>query len=359
VTDHPAPPLPATPDAIDPGWLTWAMAPRHPGVRVESVEVSEVDEVTNTHVRLRVRYSEPAGAPERLFAKLPPLDPARRELIARTGMGPREARFYAELAPTLSFRVPRVSVALHDPADHSFVLVMEDLVAAGCTVPDGTRGVAPDSAARALEELAELHRRFEDLTRRAEAPWIPATKPDSAYGAVLLQQGLVHHRDRLSDEFAALAELYVERADELQDLWHRGPLTVLHGDPHIGNLFDDHGRTGFLDWGIMRVGAPMRDAGYFLTMAMSIEDRRTHERDLLRHYLDARRAAGAMPLEFDDAWAAYRLHAAYTVPACCQIVVFPENVTERRRVFAEAFLARAEAAVADLDALAAVRAELG
>ena len=41
-------------------------------------------------------YDEPAGAPERLFGKLLPLDPNRRESIALTRMGPREARFYAE-----------------------------------------------------------------------------------------------------------------------------------------------------------------------------------------------------------------------------------------------------------------------
>ncbi len=41
-----------------------------------------------------------------LFVKLLPLDPARRDAVAATGMGPREARFYRELAPTLAMRVP-------------------------------------------------------------------------------------------------------------------------------------------------------------------------------------------------------------------------------------------------------------
>ena len=350
------PSLPSKPDQIDADWLTDAMSARHPGIRVAAVDVTEVHEVTNTHVRLHLRYDEPAGAPDRMFAKLPPLDPARRELIARTGMGPREARFYTELAPELSFRVPEVSVALHDD-EGSFFLLMEDLVRSGCTVSDGTRGVAPDSAARALEELAELHLRFEHADRRrTEVPWIPGANPDSTYGAVLLQQGLDHHRHRLSDDFAALSELYIAQSEALQALWHRAPLTVIHGDPHIGNLFDDHGRTGFLDWGIVNVGSPMRDVSYFMTMAMAVEDRRSHERDLLRHYLDVRRAAGGTHIGFDEAWLEHRLHAAYTVPACCQIVAFPEGISERRRIFSEAFLARAEAAVADLEALAAVRA---
>ena len=130
---------------------------------------------------------------------------------------------------------------------------------------------------------------------------------------------------------------------------------MIHGDPHIGNLFDDHGRTGYLDWGILHVGTPLRDVGYFLAMALDIEDRRRAERDLLRHYLEARRARGGSAIDFDAAWLAHRVHAAYTVPACCQIVTFPANISPGRRVFSEAFLARAEAAVEDLEARSALR----
>jgi hypothetical protein len=84
-------------------------------------------------------------------------------------------------------------------------------------------------------------------------------------------------------------------------------------------------------------------------MAMSIEDRREHERPLLRHYLEVQRAKGGPEIDFDSAWTSHRLHAAYGVPACCQIVTFPENASAARRVFAAAFLARAEAALEDLE----------
>ena len=100
----------------------------------------------------------------------------------------------------------------------------------------------------------------------------------------------------------------------------------------------------------------MRDASYFIAMAMGIEDRRAHEEALLRHYVDVRNAIAATSISFYEAWRMHREQAAYTVPAYCQIVVFPEHITERRRVFSEAFLARAEAAITDLDALGAVRA---
>ena len=66
------------PDDIDAAWLNDALAERHPGARVADVEIVRVNEVTNTHVRLRLSYDEPAGMPELMFAKLPPLDPKRR-----------------------------------------------------------------------------------------------------------------------------------------------------------------------------------------------------------------------------------------------------------------------------------------
>ena len=68
---------------------------------------------------------------------------------------------------------------------------------------------------------------------------------------------------------------------------------------------------------------------------------------------------GAGDGKLDAAWRAHRIHAAYTVVASCQIVTFPEGQSARRRIFAESFLGRAEAAVSDLEAVAAVREAAG
>jgi hypothetical protein len=352
-------PLPATAADITPEWLTSALADRYPGVRVAAVEVVHTTEATNAHARLRIVYHEQAGAPTAVFCKLPPRDEYRREHIIESGMGRREAYFYRDMAPVLRMRTPAAHVTGYDESDGTFLLMIEDLADTGCEVSDGTWGIPPDSAAGALEDLAQLHVRFEDpKVREADAPWVTRRKarPGNTYGTTLLQFGLDHHRDRLSDEFATIAQLYIDRDLELSELWLEGPTTLLHGDAHIGNLFVDNGRTGFLDWGLMTLSTPLRDVSYFLNMAMNIDDRRRHEESLLRHYLDAKDAMGTtQPFTFDEAWAVHRIHAAYTVVACCQIVTFPENATTRRRTFANAFLARSEAAIADLASRAALK----
>ena len=348
--------IPKTADEVSAHWLTDALQERHPGARVSAVEVLERHEVTNSHAKLRVQYDEAAGAPEVMFCKLLPSEPGRREAIAATGMGLREARFYDELADDIGMRVPQVHVVRYDEPSGAFLLLMEDLVGAGCGISDGTQGSPVDSAAQALEDLAELHVRFEDPGARKQlAGWVPEPAPSSDYGATRLRYGLDHHGDRLSDAFVELAELYIAKRDALHALWHPGPQTVIHGDVHIGNLFQDGARTGFLDWGIIALSTPLRDLSYFLTMAMAIEDRRANERELIRHYLDIRASLGGSPISFDDAWTGHRLQAAYNVPASCQVVTLPEDASPRRRIFADAFLARAQASLEDLEVRQALR----
>jgi hypothetical protein len=111
------PSVPAGPSDISPAWLEDAQAPRYPGVRVGSVEVVEVRQVTNTHAFLAVGYEEGNGAPDRMFCKMLPFDPQRRTLLAASQMGPKEVLFYDRLAPHLALRVPNVYVARHYQAD--------------------------------------------------------------------------------------------------------------------------------------------------------------------------------------------------------------------------------------------------
>ncbi len=290
-----------------------------------------------------------------MFAKLPPTDPSRRGTIIATGMGPREVLFYANLAPQLSLRVPMTHAAVTtDEGD--FALLLEDLSAAGARYRTG-RGGSPPMPRRVHSRLsprctcASRIRRAAPQKRRGSR----VSRPSNTYGAPMLRYGIENHRDRLSDAFVEIAEIYIAKHEQLQALWHEGPHTVIHGDTHIGNLFMDGARVGFLDWGIINLNTPMREVSYFLTMAMNPDERRSSEHDLLRHYLDARRVFGGTDISWNDAWLAHRVHAAYTVPACCQVVTFPADASERRRVFADAFLARSLAALDDLDARGALR----
>ncbi len=354
--------LPAEPAEIDPGWLNAALAERQPGARVASVEVLEIHHGTNSNARLRVEYEadSPAGPlPSTFFLKLLPLDPVRRKTIEQTGMGRREARFYRHLADHVPMRVPRPYVARLDEEDGSFVLLLEDLEASGCRLADPVRGLEVAQAAAAMRDFAALHVRYEDVRRRREeAGWVEAMDRQSDMGVWMLEYGLEHHRDKLRDGFAEMARLYIDHRATLDEIWSRGPVSVLQGDSHIGNLFldgRDGDRVGFLDWGLIQLGTPMRDVGYFITMALSPENRRAHERELIERYLEARREIGGAAFEFDEAWLLHRVHAAYAAPAACPLVLFPEDEPSENRALSRSFLERAQCVIEDLDPRAALR----
>ena len=113
-------------------------------------------------------------------------------------------------------------------------------------------------------------------------------------------------------------------------------------------MFLDDGRVGFLDWGLSRVSTHLRDVSYFLTMSVDIDERRANERELLQGYLDALRAAGGVDIAFDDAWAAHRLHASYTVVATF-LAYMPSYAASDGVGLGDALLARSDAALEDLE----------
>ncbi len=348
--------LPVDSSGLTPAWLSQALSPRHPGVRVAAVDVLDSTERTNHHLRLGLRYDVQAGAPDSLFCKLPPLDPEHRARIGAGGMGTREVQFYAGVAPLLSMRMPICYFSAAD-RDGAFLLLLEDLAAQGSLISDGSWAVPGKLARAAVADMAELHVRFEDPARLAAVSgWATSRRSTPADFVIqTLRYVIENGRDIVSDAYIAVAQMYVDHHEAIDACWDSGPQTLIHGDAHIGNLFIDRDRVGFLDFGMARVGPPMRDLSFFLTMGIDSEDRRRDERDLIRHYLDVRHALGGSSIAFDDAWHAHRVHAAYTVIASFLTMVPPYN-TEARRMFTGNFRARAMAALDDLDSIDALRA---
>ena len=346
------PAIPNHPDDLEPEWLSRLL-----GVRVATVEVLDHAFQTNQRARIAVTYEEPGAGPASLFAKLAPIDEGHRQMVGAIGMGERELQFYADVAPRTDLLVPRCWHAASE--GDRFVLLLEDLAPRGCRFASGGEwGISADEAAVALEELAVFHARFADASwRRDAAPWLadPERGPGSDATAGIMRFVLDENGDRLTPAYRAIGERYVEHHAWFHTMWHAGPQTYVHGDLHIGNVFVEGPRTGFIDWGLSRESTPLRDASYFLTMSVDIEARRANERALLGGYLDALRVSGGPAIGFDDAWAVYRQQASYTVIATF-LSFMPSYAASDGRALSHDLLARANAAIEDLDVVAAIDA---
>lgn len=298
--------IPARPEDVTPGWLDEAFASRFPGARARRVEVVDAHSGTTGRARLRVDWEHAAGAPSALFAKLVPTDPLQKQMVLMTGMGKREARFYAELAAEIPVRVAASWWSASSEDGGAYLMLMEDLEDSGCRFPSWKDSLLADTARRTVEGLARLHSAFQDSPRfQGDLAWVePPMRSD--FGPLMVRSALEQFGAEMPAAFHEMARIYVDHTDALNERLDQGAPTLLHGDSHLGNLFVDGDRIGFLDWACVCRAPGLRDVAYFLCSSIPTELRREQERALLGHYL----AGLADPPGFDDAWLQYRLYAA-------------------------------------------------
>jgi hypothetical protein len=345
-------PLPVDVDDVTPGWLSEVLE-----LPVTSVEVVARHSGTTGRARVALTYGGDApGRPASLFVKLAPFDERQRRFVDAVGLGIAEARFYREVASRVAVRVPRVWHAAVE--DGRYVMVLEDLVASGCRFPSPDDGDLDVVTGRIVDELACLHAPFWGDAALDEGRLAFVGEGGRlAFGAggPFIARAVASFAAEMPPVFSRLGEIYVEAAPRVAELWAEPTRTLAHGDPHLGNLFVDGERPGFFDWGMVMPRAGMWDVAYVLCGSVPTGLRRAHEADWIRRYCDGL-ARGGVELDEATAWDQYRLFAIYAwVSSTSTAGVGDRWQTE---AVGRGGMARATAAVDDLDAVGALEARL-
>ncbi len=320
--------LPRHVEAITAAWLSALLALRYPGIEVRHLEIVECKSSHTTKLRLRLDLNEVG------LANGIPAQVCLKTNLSGLRTGPiceREARFYDLALDDLP--IPNAWYADWDidtrgNGSGNGLVLMEDL-----TVSPGAFGASDDhlgvdGVAAGLESLAVIHaamwgdRRLDDAgdwlagsmatdndSEQVIQFWhyIHFNLSDPAYQAVV--PGWVYDNPGLMNH--ALDEL---AADELG---FAGPRCLVHGDAHQGNSFlRADGQRIWVDWQLVRRGSPWRDVSYFMIGALTVEERRANDRDLLAHYRQRLLATGteAVPDE-DEAWQRFIRWPAYGTQA--------------------------------------------
>jgi hypothetical protein len=294
--------------------MTAAIGRHHPGARVSDVRIVNEDDGTNRRVRFELTYAEGSG-PETVFCKAH--QPAHRLVHLRNGNLFGEARLFASGVP-LAVEHPVVYRAIVDRPRLDFLLVMEDVVARGADPRNATRPLTIDQVAKGLRGLARLHSQYWGFSGRSHSSlrWVKTWRPTKGWQVGLRRRvpsGLERAAGQVPDEVAG------HDGDAIVDLWAsyvgtlgQGPVTLLHGDAHIGNTYvlpDDD--VGFLDWQVVRRGHWSQDVGHFLIGALTEDDRRAHDRDLVEEYRRSLALPDGQRPTAADAWKWYRATPVY------------------------------------------------
>jgi hypothetical protein len=301
--------LPARWEDIGPDWMTRMLAARFPGAEVDALSLTMHSDGSNRRARFAVEYREGDG-PSTVFVKA---EGTHREVHARNGNLFNESRLYASDV-ALAVDHPESYAVLIDEPNLDWLVVMEDITARGGDPRDSTRPLDAVQAENGVRGLARLHREhwgFSVASQPALA-WIQTWAPTEGFRSGLRRRvplGLERSVDAVPLEVARLD------ADELLDLWARyvallarEPVTLLHGDAHIGNTYVlPNGDVGFLNWQVARRGNWSQDIGHFLPGSVTVDVRRQHERSLL----DAYRDEVGVGLAAGEAWTWYSAAAIY------------------------------------------------
>jgi aminoglycoside/choline kinase family phosphotransferase len=100
--------------------------------------------------------------------------------------------------------------------------------------------------------------------------------------------------------------------DELLAWWYEGPLTLLHGDSHLGNFFVEGDEMGMIDFQAAHWGKGIRDVQYFLIDSLPVDMLAVNEHALVRFYTEQLAEQGVQ-LSFDTAWEQYRAYSFQTL----------------------------------------------
>ncbi len=306
--------IPGTWEQVTPEWMTAALAARHPDARVADTTILTIDDGTNRRARFGIDYAAGSG-PAAVFLKAHA--PGHRIVHLRNGNLFNEARLFASGA-TLPVDHPLVYKSIVDYLRLDFLLVMEDLALRGADPRDASRPLSPAQVADGLRGLARLHSHYWGLTAKTHPRlrWLKTWRPGKGW-QVGLRRRIPTGLSRAAAELPEAVKAF--SADAIVELWSRyvstlsrGPMTLLHGDAHIGNTYVLNGRqVGFLDWQVVRRGDWSQDVGYFLVSAMTEQDRRDHEAELIEIYRNALEVpAGQCPSKA-QAWLRYRTTPAY------------------------------------------------
>jgi aminoglycoside phosphotransferase (APT) family kinase protein len=298
--------------ALDPAWLSQALAHLSDGAPVSRVELADIVKAMASKVRIAVVFENAPDTIYRLCLK-GFLD---HDLGAGAGgvSTLRESDFYARIAPNISMLTPPCAAIVTDRRAYRCILIMEDMIAAGVHFYSALEPLSVDQTAETLDQLARLHARPELL---AANPWLPCRleelttrKPHISWERI---QELMHDERRGELPDATVDATLLKRGlQALAERNQRLPQSVLHGDCHPGNVYRTaDNRLGFTDWQLVQRGHWALDVAYHIGSVLPVEVAEREERALLQHYLDALRGHGSEAPAFDAAWLEYRCAPVY------------------------------------------------
>jgi len=222
------------------------------------------------------------------------------------------------VAPRTPIRVPRVFVTIMEPADHLYILVMEDLT--GLTVGDQVVGMSRAQVLAGARTIAPLHASWWNGNQRQLLPWVPSVEQQLTMlglTPVVIRTAWPHFLETFGDVLPPggreLGERIIKHLERILAAFVQGKRTLVHFDYRADNLFiDDLARKDpivVVDWQLAMWGLGAYDVARLAGGSIPPAERGGHHEEIVECWHDGLLAGGVRDYSREEAWHDYRLSA--------------------------------------------------
>lgn len=325
--------LPPLVEDWTPQLLTDIIGQVHPGAVVDSFEITDMVRVadgvsTSERASFNLRFKNGGPPlPERAVVKMS-FDPSKqgsspwyRQMHA---LFRNELNFYSCLAREVKVDVPLPLGSRIDPETNRYMLMLEDMRDRSAHFNSMMEDHSIETVQAILSGHARLHAQYWNSPRfKTDLSWLETHVEGDI--ETLMHSGFRHglglemQRHRFKREIVERLETTEEELFSTMCALKRHqatlPQTLLHGDSHIGNTYTlPDGSAGFYDWQVFVRGFGMHDVSYLIVTALSIAQRRAHERDLIAYYREQLLANGVVDApDLETLWLEYRRAMVWAV----------------------------------------------
>lgn len=304
---------------LHPQWMTDAL--RYAELLHENQSVIEVQHqrlsggfMANTYL-LTIRYSNnTVKAPSLIVAKFPSSNKDSRQAGKEMAAYEREVRFYQEISPRLSMRIPKFYYGDFDPETANFTLLMEYL---GDTQVLTGKTASPEQVKRCARQLAALHADTWNDESLFDKQWIPNYR-DADYISKLEQWSCkgweimkvidgVYKPDCFLDVGEKVLKSYQSMKISVDDRF-----CMIHCDYRMANILHRHEKESIaVDWQTLHIGNPGFDTFYYINSSYGSKISADQKFEVLREYHNSLIDKGVSNYSWDDCVEDYNTGAFY------------------------------------------------
>lgn len=353
--------LPISFESITDEWLTAVLCAHVPGAKVVRHTLGGPDNGSSNRRKIYVDYNqagEDAGLPKALFCKATH-ELANRIVLGVSGGARGEVNFYNQIRPMLDIEAPTSYFAKLDDESFNSIIMLGDLSDEAQEFCNHHTNMTEARAASQMRLLGKLHGScYSDPVLRERIKkfvtfrefWNRSLdfgfKDGCIAGFKEAEEVIPGRLFKREGEIWDATETALDQLDAL-------PHTLAHCDVHLKNWYvAGNGEMGLSDWQCCGRAHWGRDLAYTLGTALTVENRRKWERDMVVYYLDELAAHGGPRVDFETAFGYYRRQflgaLAYWTITLCPSPGIPDM--QPRDITLE-FIHRLTTAMDDLDTL--------